>query len=207
MKRALFALIAVLGLPTLLLAADSVGELGFDEEALKNAFFSNLRGWPSAPSVPSALRTLPTEQKVAAIRTLGAFAKAYVGSPDFKKDYSKAYKESKPRSGFGLPRIDLKAIADKAVDKAVDKATGTRAEDRTLDKDPNVQLKKRLQAFLDETSDVDFQARTTGTGYARRFADEENEARSNTWKMCFRAGPDVTGAARAFAEEWLAELP
>lgn len=205
MKKWLFAAVALLALPAALLAAGSVTELGFEEESLQNAFFSTLRGWPNAPSVPSALRSLPADQKVAAVRTLGAFAKAYFASAEFKKDYVKAWKESKPKMGFGLPKIDVQAIAGKAVDKAL--GSESKADANKLDKDPNAQLKKRLQAFLEVTADVDFQAKTAGTGSARRFADEENEAKPREWKMCFRAGPEVTAAAREFAEQWLAELP
>lgn len=205
MKKWMFSAVALVALPAALLAAGSVAELGFEEESLKNAFFSTLRGWPHAPGVPAAVRSLPAEQKVAAIRTLGAFAKAYFSSAEFKKDYVKAWKETKPKMGFGLPKIDVGAIADKAMDKALGKES--KAAANTLDKDPNVQLKKRLQAFLDTTADVDFQAKTTGLGSARRFASEEHESKPNEWKMCFRAGPEVTAAAREFAEQWLAELP
>jgi hypothetical protein len=38
------------------------------------------------------------------------------------------------------------------------------------------------------------------------FADEKLEAKPAEWKLCFRAGKEATGAARAFAEGWLAEL-
>ncbi len=203
MRRTLVATLALLALPVALLAADTIADLGFDEIMVKNSLFSMLRGWASAPTVPSAVRALPTEQKVAAVKTLGAFAKSYFASAEFKKEYAQAYKQGKPKMGFGLPKVSLGDIAARAAEKAM----GEKKESQGLDKDPNAQLKRRLQAFLDTTADVDFAAKTTGSGSMRRFESEEYEAKPNEWKMCFRAGPEVTGAVRAFAEEWLAELP
>lgn len=203
-RRFLVAALAVLALPAVLLAADSISDLGFDEIMVKNALFSNLRGWGSAPRVPSEVRALPTEQKVAAVNLLGAFAKSYFASAEFKKEYATAYKQGKPKTGFGLPKVNLRDIAERAAEKAV---LGEKKDQQGLDKDPNVQLKRRLQAFLETTADVDFAAKTTGSGSMRRFADEAYESKPSEWKMCFRAGPEVTKAVRAFAEEWLAELP
>lgn len=203
-RRFLPALLALVVLPLALYAADSITDLGFDDVQVQNSLFYYLRGWASSPTVPSAVRALPTEQKVAAVKTLGAFARTYFASDGFKKDYAKAYKEGKPKTGFGLPKISLSDIAARATDKALDKATGTKPTG--LDKDPNVQLERRLQAFLDVTADVDFDAKTTGSGSNRRFADEKYEAKPNEWKMCFRAGPEVTKEVRSFAEQWIAEL-
>jgi hypothetical protein len=204
-RRSICMLVALVALPAVLLAADTVSDLGFDEVQLENSLFGMLRGWPSSPTVPAAVRALPTDQKVAAVRVLGEFAKAYYGSAEFKKNYARAYKDSKPRTGFGLPRLDVKQLAGKALEKAA--GAGEKDDSRTLDKSPDVQLKKRLQAFLDATADVDFDAKTEGSGSVRRFVDPEHEAKPAEWKMCFRAGRDVSRAVRTFAEEWLAELP
>lgn len=199
-RRAMLAAATALTVVATAFAAESVESLGFDPDQLHQSMFSALRGWYSAPDVPSAVRALPPEGRVAAVQTLGAFAKAYVASAEFKKDYGKAYKDTKPK-GFGLPRLNPEALAKAALDKAQGKT-----DPNALDKDPQAQLKKRLEAFLAATADVDFAAATQGSGTMKRFAKEEYEAKPAEWKMCYRAGKETTEALRAFAQGWLAEL-
>ena len=71
---------------------------------------------------------------------------------------------------------------------------------------PNQLVAGRLREFLDETKDLDFNAKLVAQYGKMRFADEKLEAKSREWKMCFRAGKEATGAARVFAAEWLKEL-
>ncbi len=47
MRRSFVAALVVLALPAVPFAADSISDLGFDEIMVKNALFSNLRGWGS----------------------------------------------------------------------------------------------------------------------------------------------------------------
>lgn len=72
--------------------------------------------------------------------------------------------------------------------------------------DPKYLIKKRLQKFLDVTADVDFSAELKERGNKKYFVNAEYERKSNEWKQAFRAGKDVTSAARSFAEQWLKEL-
>lgn len=204
---ALLALIAALA-ASLALAADGPDALGFDSTQLEESLFSALRGSYQAPDIPAAVRALDDAHKVAAVNTLGAFAKAFVASDAFGERYAEARKASKPKRGFGLPKINLdaKAIAKQAVTKAADQAAGKQPPAWELDKDPRAQLKRRLQAFLDVTADVDYSAKTEGQGSYRRFVDEAYEAKPSEWKMCFRAGKATGEAVRAFATEWIAEL-
>lgn len=67
-------------------------------------------------------------------------------------------------------------------------------------------IARRLRHFLDESKDVAYEAGLIETQGKRVFADPALEARSNEWKMCFRAGKPATDAARSFALTWLAEL-
>lgn len=201
-RRVLAPLAAVAVIAGAAFAAESVESLGFEAEQLRNSLFGALRGWYYAPPVPTAVRALPAEQKVAAVQTLGAFAKAYYQSAEFKKDYVKAWKDSRPR-GFGLPSLNAEALAKKALDKAQGKG---KADSGALDKDPNVQLKKRLEAFLATTADVDFAAKTVDRGGMKFFENAEYESKPSEWKMCYRAGKETTEALRAFAQGWLDEL-
>lgn len=67
-------------------------------------------------------------------------------------------------------------------------------------------LKVRLNAFLDLTSDIDFNTQLVQKGDHKIFADPQLEAKSYEWKLCFRSGKETVNAARAFAQEWLKEL-
>jgi hypothetical protein len=197
-------LLSVLGLPTLLVAGDVIDTYSLDRTAVQNSILGVFRGGWYAFDVTPALRALPPSERAAAVRALGEFTRGYVESPAFKTEYVKAWKATKPK-GFGLPSLDAGALARRAVDKA--RGNSDDASRTALDKDPNVTLRRRLQEFLDVSADVDFAAATTGSGSGRRFVKEEYEAKSNQWKMCFRAGREATEAARAFAQEWMESLP
>lgn len=190
--------------PAALVAADSALDYGFDEVGLQQALIGALRGWAHAPAVPRAVRAMPTEQRLAVVKALGGFTKDYFASADFKKAYDEARKSSKPR-GFRMPSLSVDALKQKALDKATGKPAAPEAV--VLEKDPKVTLKARLQAFLDTTADVDFDAETESSGGLKRFVNEKYEAKPPEWKMCYRAGKEVTEAVRAFAKDWISELP
>jgi hypothetical protein len=72
----------------------------------------------------------------------------------------------------------------------------------------NAQLyvKMRLQEFLDETADIDFDAALKVVNDKKVFVKREYEGKSYRWKMAFRAGREVIAPARKFAEEWMSEI-
>ncbi len=73
--------------------------------------------------------------------------------------------------------------------------------------DPRVLIAKRLREFLDLTKDIRFDAKLTPAGGGTmRFADPQYEAKSDQWKLCYRAGKEPVEAARAFAQEWLNQI-
>lgn len=202
------ALVALaLALPALATVTDDVQTLGFDPEQLRVSMFGALRGFYALPDVKPAVRALPAEQKVAAVQTLGAFAKATFASAEFKKRYVSKWKEGKPR-GLHMPSVSMKGLAKAAVEKAKsEEKTQEKAADLyALDKDPNMQLKRALEAYLAATEDVDYDAATHGEGGMRRFDKAEYENKPPAWKLSFRAGKDAGEAIRAFARDWLAEL-
>ncbi|HEX7833534.1 MAG TPA: hypothetical protein VF787_28035 [Thermoanaerobaculia bacterium] len=71
---------------------------------------------------------------------------------------------------------------------------------------PKELVKKRLEEFLEATSDVDYEAETVKRGNKMRFADGEYENKGSEWKLAYRAGKEPTEKARAFAAAWLSEL-
>ena len=67
-------------------------------------------------------------------------------------------------------------------------------------------VKIRLQQFLDETSDIDFNAALTEKNGKMFFVNPVHEKKSNRWKMAFRAGKEVIEPARAFVQQWINEI-
>ena len=70
--------------------------------------------------------------------------------------------------------------------------------------DPKFIVKKRLEKFMEETKDVDFNAKLVEGEYGKTvFAKREHEMKSANWKLCFRAGKESVDAARASVKDWL----
>ncbi len=67
-------------------------------------------------------------------------------------------------------------------------------------------VKKRVQEFLNETADIDFEAELIIKNGKKYFVNPVYERKSNRWKMAFRAGRDVITTARTFAEKWISEI-
>lgn len=72
--------------------------------------------------------------------------------------------------------------------------------------DPRQLIKRRLQQFLDLTSDIDFDAKLVSRYGKMRFENPILENKDSNWKMCFRAGKETITAARDYARQWLIEL-
>jgi len=66
-------------------------------------------------------------------------------------------------------------------------------------------VKKRLQEFLAETKDVDFDAALKDQYGKKIFINPTYERKSKNWKMAYRAGRQVIAPARTFLQEWLKE--
>ncbi len=205
MHRRLVLLLLALTLltPALLVAEDALETYRLDRIQVENSTLGAFNGWFSPPDM-DMLKALPPKERAAAVTALGGFLKQYVQSPSFKIAYAKAYKNSKPRGGSLLGSLNTRALLARGAEKVM--ARDQAADPHALDKDPNVTLRRRLQSFLSATEDVDFAAVTHGEGGSRRFELAEYESKPPEWKMCYRAGPEATAAARAFAEQWLAEL-
>jgi uncharacterized protein YdiU (UPF0061 family) len=67
-------------------------------------------------------------------------------------------------------------------------------------------VKGRLEEFLNETQDIDFNAQLTEVNRVKKFANPAYEQKSKIWKMGFRAGKEPLAAARASAEQWIEEI-
>jgi hypothetical protein len=67
-------------------------------------------------------------------------------------------------------------------------------------------VKRRLEEFMNETSDIDFNAEVVNKNGKKIFVKSEYEDKSNRWKMAYRAGKEVVEPARAFVTEWISEI-
>jgi hypothetical protein len=67
-------------------------------------------------------------------------------------------------------------------------------------------IAKRLREFLAASADVDFAATLTPRNGKMVFENPAYEQKPGQWKLCYRAGREATGAARAAVQAWLKEL-
>ncbi len=62
------------------------------------------------------------------------------------------------------------------------------------------------EKFLDEMSNIDFDAALTEKNGKQLFVNPDYERKSNRWKMAFRAGKEVIEPARIFVQQWADEI-
>jgi hypothetical protein len=69
-------------------------------------------------------------------------------------------------------------------------------------------IRLRLEAFLEMSATVDFQAALKKDEYLDKmfFVNPQYERKPNEWKLCYRLGKETTETVREFAKEWLQEL-
>ncbi len=104
-------------------------------------------------------------------------------------------------------RAQVKAMLDAQREENKARSEEALAEwNKRTPSDPKTLIADRIREFLETSADVDFTAKLVKSGSLMRFANEDYEAKSPQWKLCFRAGKEAVAAARAFAQSWLAEL-
>jgi len=96
-------------------------------------------------------------------------------------------------------RLQAAEDAKRAEERAREVSASWPADHREL-------LKKRLKELLDQTNDIDWNAKLVDHGGRKRFANPAYEQKDPRWKMLFRAGRPAVDALRSFSKEWLAEL-
>jgi F0F1-type ATP synthase membrane subunit b/b' len=69
-------------------------------------------------------------------------------------------------------------------------------------------IKTWLKKFLSASEGIDYNAKLIdGIGTSKVFANPAYEQKPGEWKMCYRAGRETVEAGRAYARQWLNELP
>jgi hypothetical protein len=69
-----------------------------------------------------------------------------------------------------------------------------------------IYIKQRLEQFMAESADIDFSAQTFEKNGKKYFSNKAYESKGSRWKMGFRAGKEVIEPARAFVQQWIAEI-
>lgn len=66
-------------------------------------------------------------------------------------------------------------------------------------------VKRRLEEFMNETKDIDFNAELKDKDGMKVFVNPVYERKSDRWKMAYRAGREVVEPARKFVAAWIDE--
>jgi hypothetical protein len=67
-------------------------------------------------------------------------------------------------------------------------------------------VKQRLEKFLGETKDIDFNATLVSKNGRKIFENPQYEHKGQYWKMGYRAGREVVEPTRVFISEWIKEI-
>jgi hypothetical protein len=131
--------------------------------------------------------------------------------PDQQKEMQKTIEEMREQMAAQAKDPEMKAVYEQgtkaqAAADAEDLKRRMKEWEAEFPANPDQLIASRLREFLAETKDIDYGAKLVARSGRQYFANEAYEEKSPEWKMCFRAGKEATGAARAFAAEWLKEL-
>ncbi|GAB3711944.1 hypothetical protein GCM10027592_50020 [Spirosoma flavus] len=82
----------------------------------------------------------------------------------------------------------------------------TRLAEYNANSNPDLAIKKRLQAFVTLAESVDFDAKVLPQGSKMEFARADYRNQSDEWKLLYRIGREPVMAAHDLARTWLSEL-
>jgi hypothetical protein len=166
---------------------------------------------------PAAPKRTPVDeelakQKAERAKSLDEMRKSIAQMPaNLQADMRKALKEMEAQ----YAKMDTDPQMAKTMRQALD-AQGTAEEqsyrervaafEKNYPADPKVLIAQRIRQFLEISKDVDFNAQLVQAGKLKKFAKPAYESKPDTWKLCYRAGPEAVSAARTFAMVWLKEL-
>ncbi len=189
--------------------ADVFGQLDLNQSKGEKLILSTLGSGETnySSELVKQARGLSDEAKVSVIRGLIQHAREYSTGSKFKKDYL-SWRDEKlgyKQKGLGALRNPLGAL-ERKVDSEVDRQLNKADDEKKYPSDPNMMLRKRLEAFMEISATVDFNASTRTAGGTVYFNNSDYEGKPNEWKACFRAGEPVVKAAREEVAKWLQSL-
>lgn len=199
--------IAVLLLSVITMSATGAGDvlqqLGYAKnDAMSDAVFSVAVGqFGINDNVEKKLRAASPEMRAAVTEQGLIWLKAYTATPQFEQAYQQHRNDYKPEApGTEGEPEDIKSAREYYNEQLAEWKQNYPATGREM-------VKRRLNEFLRESADVDFDAKLVRKGNKMRFVNEQYEdEKSGEWKLCYRAGKAPVEKARAFAKQWLAEL-
>lgn len=170
---------------------------------------------PAPPEAPKKAADMKKEQKEQMLKSLAEMEKARDKAPaDQKGMYNSTIEMFKtqlkemdnPDNQMYSPEMDT--YMQQGYEQQMENYNRQVAEwEKEYPADSKGMIKAWLQNFLDESSAVDFNAKTRVNQYGKKvFELSEYEEKSDLWKLCYRAGKETTQAGRAFAQAWLNEL-
>jgi len=172
-----------------------------DRVQAENSVLASVRGWWDAPDVGPVLRAVAGRAAGRGGAGVGRVREVLRPVRRLQEGLRQGVQGNAAQARpSGLPKLDVKAIAGKAVEKAAGVARrrsrgSTRTERHDQGAAPGVPRRG--------PRNIDYDAKTTGENRQGQFVNSEYEAKPPLWKMGFRAGREATEAARGFAKEWL----
>jgi hypothetical protein len=198
--------IAVLLLSVMTLSAVGAGDvlqqLGYSKsDAARDAVFSIAVGQFGLGDGPEQkLRSASPETRTAMVEQGLIWLKAYTATPQFEQAYQAFRNDYKPEEpGTEGSAEDIASAREYYKEQLGEWKENYPASGREM-------VKRRLREFLQESADVNFNAKLVRKGNKMRFVNEDYEGKSGDWKLCYRAGKAPVEKARAFAKTWVAEL-
>jgi hypothetical protein len=130
--------------------------------------------------------------------------------PDVRKSVEEGMKQAAAMNAqMDTPDMRKMQIDGIAMDRAAKKQQfdlDMKKWQQDYPESPRALLIRRLQKFLDDTKDIDFNAALQPRNGMQVFVKEEYERKPGEWKQAFRAGRETVTAARTAVQAWLSEL-
>jgi len=133
-------------------------------------------------------------------------------TPDMQKQMADAVKQmeegiQRTSSDPQISAMMKQGFANEAESDKKDYQERLAKHEQEFPADPRVAIASRLRQFLELSKDIPFDAKLVPAGGGKmKFADARYEAKSDDWKLCYRAGKEPVEAARAFAADWLRQI-
>ena len=161
----------------------------------------------AAPDVDAAVKA-QIDEMLAGVEEWKKVAATLKPADQARMQENVKQQEAMARSPEFAAKLRAGLIAERGEQSTRDSDTARQFNER-YPADPMVTVARRLREFLDATADVNFGARTihlTGGPDGIELVNPADRERPWMWQAAAIVGPEATGAARAAAAAWLAEL-
>lgn len=183
-------------------AGDVLQQLGVSRaDATKEFTWSLGAGQLAFAPLKKAFKSASPAVRVTLVEQTIGWAKSYVASPEFQREWTAYRDEQKPEE----PGLDDLSEQEKR-DILQGYQESLKEFNEQYPADGRKLVAQRLREFLEESNGIDYDAKLVRRGSRMVFANDEYESWGSDRKACFRAGREPVERARALAKAWLAEL-